>query len=151
MARPRPKGMRREAQSIVRRLTKTAQSGLLPDDGMAFGWRGGREPVNAVDTDDDTLMAAWAKDRLCIVVRVDPREETGVPRIDSDVLRQFGLTPKKTGSVTATAKQMHSKRGCRHFAHGGGWPDFSDWRAISHEEEQKAPQYSRSPFRDAVN
>jgi hypothetical protein len=53
-----PKKTRKEADAIVPRLTKAAQSGLLPHDGIAIGWRGGREPVNAVDTDDDALMAA---------------------------------------------------------------------------------------------
>jgi hypothetical protein len=53
-----PKRTRKEADAIVPRLTKAAQSGLLPHDGIAIGWRGGREPVNAVDTDDDALMAA---------------------------------------------------------------------------------------------
>jgi hypothetical protein len=52
-----PKRTRKEA-AIVPRLTKAAQSGLLPHDGIAIGWRGGRELVNAVDTDDDALMAA---------------------------------------------------------------------------------------------
>jgi hypothetical protein len=36
------------------------------------------------------MMGAWAKDRLSIEVRIDPRS-AGRMRIDSDLLRQFGL------------------------------------------------------------
>ena len=49
------------------------------------------KPINAVDTKDDALMAAWAKGRLKISVRVDPRSSNHGLRIDSDMLRQMGL------------------------------------------------------------
>jgi len=53
-----PKKTRKEADAIVPRLTKAAQPGAAAQDVIAIGWRGGRESVNAVDTDDDALMAA---------------------------------------------------------------------------------------------
>jgi hypothetical protein len=94
-----PDLMEQEVPAIVQGLTEMAQSALLPDDAMVIGWRGGRQPVNAVDIDDDALMGAWAKGRLSVVVRIDPREDADDLRIDSDVLRQFGLTPNETGSA----------------------------------------------------
>jgi hypothetical protein len=37
---------------------------------------------------DDALMASWAKDRLVIVIRVDPRSDEYL-RIDSELMRQL--------------------------------------------------------------
>ena len=87
--------MKQEVPAIVQRLTEMAQSALLPDDAMVIGWRGGREPVNAVDIDDDALLAAWAKGRLSIVLRIDPREDADDLRIDGDVFQQFGFIPNE--------------------------------------------------------
>ena len=70
-----------------------AQSALLPDDAMVIGWRGGREPVNAVDIDDDAAGSLRAKGRLSIVLRIDPREDD--LRIDGDVFQQFGFIPNE--------------------------------------------------------
>jgi hypothetical protein len=90
-----PDLMKQEVPAIVQRLTEMAQSALLPDDAMVIGWRGGREPVNAVDIDDDALLAAWAKGRLSIVLRIDPREDADDLRIDGDVFQQFGFIPNE--------------------------------------------------------
>jgi hypothetical protein len=89
----RKKPKQREQQmivEIVQRLTAQAQSGQMPDDAIVYGWPGGCRPANAVDVDNDALMASWAKERLVIGVRVDPRND-GYVRLDSDILRQIGL------------------------------------------------------------
>lgn len=94
---PMPEGLRDAISRVIGELTKMREAGAMPDDAIAFGWPGGGEPANAVDTDDDELMAAWAKDRLSIGVRVDPRpgpSAGGSLRVDSDMLRQMGLTSK---------------------------------------------------------
>jgi hypothetical protein len=74
--------------AIIQQLTDAAQSGRMPDDAVVYGWRGGHRPPNAVDIDDDKLMAAWAKDRCLITLRVDPRSD-GLVRLDSDIVRQL--------------------------------------------------------------
>lgn len=89
----RKKPKRREQRmimEIMERLTAEARSGRMPEDAMVIGWPGGCRPANAVDADNDALLAAWAKDRITIVVRVDPRND-GQVRIDSDLLRQMKL------------------------------------------------------------
>ena len=50
--------------------------------------------MNAVDVDNDALMASWAKERVVIGVRVDPRND-GYLRIDSDALLQMGLVKRQ--------------------------------------------------------
>jgi hypothetical protein len=91
---PRKKKPKRRHQQmiveIVRLLTDAASSGQMPTDALVYGWHGGHKPANAVDTDDDARMAAWAKDRISMSVRIDPRND-GLMRIDSDMLRQMGL------------------------------------------------------------
>jgi hypothetical protein len=91
--------MDKETSSIVQKLVAMAKSGELPDDAVIFGWRAGRKPPNAVDVNDDALMEAWAKDKLTIAVRIDPRPGSGIMRIDSDVMRQMGLTPNAEGKA----------------------------------------------------
>jgi hypothetical protein len=55
----------------------------LRESGRAY------RPPNADDIiSNDELMAPWAKDRLTIAVRVDPRK-AGLLRIDSDMARQL--------------------------------------------------------------
>jgi hypothetical protein len=79
--------------AIVQQLTADAQSGKLSDaNDLVVGWRSpdGCPPENAADIDDDALMASWAKDRLAITVRVDPRND-GYVRLDSDIIRQLDL------------------------------------------------------------
>jgi hypothetical protein len=71
-------------EEIIQHVLEAARSGQVPINGMMFGWDGGRKPINAVDTDDDTLMAAWAKDRLHIVVRINPRND-GLLYVDSEI------------------------------------------------------------------
>ena len=89
---PREKKMRKKLEQtigqIIEQLTEVVAKD--PNHGLIFGWSGGRKPANAVDTSDDSIMGAWAKDRLSIEVRVDPRSD-GLMRIDSDTLRQLGL------------------------------------------------------------
>jgi hypothetical protein len=60
-------------EGVVQRLIADAQSGRMPDDAFLIGWPGGRgRPANAVDTDDDALMKAWAETRMRIGLRVAP-------------------------------------------------------------------------------
>jgi hypothetical protein len=76
---------------ILQQLIDSARSGRMPDDAMVYGWPGGIRPPNADEiVDNDKLMAAWAKERVSIAVRIDPRND-GLVRLDSDVMRQLGL------------------------------------------------------------
>jgi len=59
----------------------------MPADAVIYAWHGGRRPDNAAD---DAAIERWAKTRLTIAVRIDPRDD-GRVRIDSDMLRQAGL------------------------------------------------------------
>jgi hypothetical protein len=90
----RTKPKRRDQQmieSIILQLTDMAQSGRMPKaGGPIIGWPGDCKPANAVDTHDDVLMAAWAKDCVTIAVRVDPRRDGGM-RLDSDMRRQLRM------------------------------------------------------------
>jgi hypothetical protein len=52
------------------------------------GWSGDGRPPNAVDTDDDEVMAAWAKDCLTIEVRISPHDD-GLIHLDSETIRQL--------------------------------------------------------------
>jgi hypothetical protein len=95
---PKTKKPKRRQQrmiaEIVQRLTASAQSGQMPVDAVVYGWSGGSRPANAVDVNDDALMAAWAKDRIAIAVRVDPSPRDGHLRVDSDMLLQMGLVKR---------------------------------------------------------
>jgi hypothetical protein len=82
---------RRMVMKIIQQLTAEAQSGRMPIDGLIFGWHGGVKPPNAVDTNDDAIMSAWADRSMIIGVRVDPRPNDGSLRLDSDALAQMGL------------------------------------------------------------
>ena len=76
---------------IVQRLTEGARSQQMPDDAIVYGWPNNNRPPDADATvDDDALMTNWAKSRIVIEVRVDPRDD-GMVRIDSDTLRQMGV------------------------------------------------------------
>ncbi|MCK1640339.1 hypothetical protein IVA95_22700 [Bradyrhizobium sp. 157] len=75
--------------SIVQKLGAEATSGRMPADALVLV-RTAR-PANAVETSNDKVMAAWAKNSLVIGVRVDPHND-GFLRIDSDQLRQMGLS-----------------------------------------------------------
>jgi hypothetical protein len=94
-----PKGKKlnqREQQmitEIVQRLTAQAQSRQMPDDAIVCGWPGGSRPANAADVHDNALVESWAKDRVVIALRVDPREG-GRVRIDSDIARQAGFVKR---------------------------------------------------------
>jgi hypothetical protein len=74
--------------AILQKLTDAAQSGRMPADALVYGWHGGGRPPDAVDTGNDEMMAAWARDCLTIGVRVDPRND-GWLTIDSDLMRQL--------------------------------------------------------------
>jgi hypothetical protein len=80
----------RMIEEIIQRLTTDARSGLMPADALVFGWHGGSRPPNAVDTNNDEIMSAWAARSTAIGVRVDPRND-GFLRVDSDALRQMGI------------------------------------------------------------
>jgi len=75
---------------IVERLTESTRTKQMPDDAVVYGWPGNQRPANAVDVDNDELMANWAKTRIVCEVRVDPRND-GMVRINSDALRQMGI------------------------------------------------------------
>jgi hypothetical protein len=77
---------------ILQRLSGLARSGHMPKNGYAIGWPGGAKPANAIDTDDDGLMSAWAEDRMIIEVRVDDRDHDGHLLIDGSILN--GVMPK---------------------------------------------------------
>lgn len=85
-----PKRTQRLINEIVQRLSVNAQSGRMANYDSVFGWPAEHKPLNAVDTSDEALMTAWAKDRLIIAVRVDHRND-GFLRVDSDMMRQMGL------------------------------------------------------------
>jgi hypothetical protein len=81
---------RRMIATIVRKLTEKAQSDQMPDDAIVYGWGDGLRPPNAdAITSNNEVMAAWARNRLVIEVRVDPRSD-GLMRVDSDLARQLG-------------------------------------------------------------
>jgi hypothetical protein len=95
---PKTKKLKRRQQrmitGIVERLAAEVRSGRMPDDVfLVYGWRGGCRPANAVDVDGAALMEAWAKDRIVIAVRVDPRDD-GHLRVDSDMALQMGFVKR---------------------------------------------------------
>jgi hypothetical protein len=55
--------------NIVRVLKRLAAANQLPDGTLIFGWPGGSKPANAVDTDNDAVMAAWAARSVVIGLR----------------------------------------------------------------------------------
>jgi len=75
---------------IVQRLSEGARTKQMPEDAVVYGWPGNQRPANAVDVDNDELMANWAETRIVIELRVDPRND-GMVRIDSYALRQMGI------------------------------------------------------------
>jgi len=76
---------------IVQALTARARSGQMPDNATVYGWPNGERPPDADATiNDHALMDRWAKTRVKIVLRIDPRTD-GMVRIDSDGLRQIGV------------------------------------------------------------
>jgi hypothetical protein len=82
----------RRVQAIVASLLDFVQSGEMPEDALIYGWPDDKRPPDADETvDNDALMAAWAKDRMAIVVRIDPRHASEGMRLDSDAMRQMGL------------------------------------------------------------
>lgn len=89
-----PEQVTEAANAIIQKLTEMAQSALLPDDAIIYGWRDGLKPVNAVDNDE--LIAAWAKERICIAVRIDLR---------TDGHLRLGFIPTKNRESRAERKQ----------------------------------------------
>ena len=50
----------RELDDIIRHLRAQVQAGRLPPGSRVVGWPGvGLKPYNAVDTDDEAVMAGW--------------------------------------------------------------------------------------------
>lgn len=77
---------------LISRLKQSAASGQMPANSVLIGWRGGRKPENAVDTDDNVAMAPWL-DR-CVVIALRIAESLGDEiAVDSDLMRQLGLGP----------------------------------------------------------
>ena len=70
---------------ILQKLADGARSGEMPDDAVIYGWPGGRRPEDDFHHDDDAAMTAWAKERITIAVRVDPRDD-GLVRVDHETL-----------------------------------------------------------------
>lgn len=82
-----------KVRAIMQQLTDMARAGTLPD-GMFGGWPEGEKPANSkAIIENEELLKTWSKDRFCAVVRVEDGEDTGVLRLDSDVLRWMGLAP----------------------------------------------------------
>jgi hypothetical protein len=79
-------------ESIIKQLGEMATANQMPDDAAIFGWPNGQRPVGAdAIMDDNKLMSAWAARSICIAVRIDPRENDGTLRLDSDIAKQLGL------------------------------------------------------------
>jgi len=76
--------------AIIQQLAGQARAGLMPSNCIAYGWRGGTRPPNAVDTDNDELMSAWANRSLVIALRI-PSQGSEDLCIDSDMLAQMRL------------------------------------------------------------
>jgi hypothetical protein len=74
----------------VQELIEAAVSGQWPDGAVVYGWPGGCKPTNAVDVNDDAVMAAWAKEHMVVELRVDSGHG-GQIRFDNDILLQMGL------------------------------------------------------------
>jgi hypothetical protein len=83
-----PRRVQLIVRSILERLAEMA--GETAVDDVLVGWPAGDKPENAANIDLVALMRAWAKDRLTIGVRVDPRND-GLMRFDSDILRHMGV------------------------------------------------------------
>ena len=79
---------------ILQKLADSARSGELPDDAIVYGWPGGRRPEDDSIVDDDAAMTAWAKERITIAVRIDPRND-GLVRVDSETLVQMGVIKRQ--------------------------------------------------------
>ncbi len=84
----------RMLDSILKQLIRMAAE--MPDDAVIYGWRDGCRPANAdAITDNDELMAAWARDRCVVAVRVESKSrnnpDADLIRIDSDIAKQLGL------------------------------------------------------------
>ena len=79
---------------IFRQLEELARSNRLPDGRYVtiVGWPGGRKPVDAVDTADDAVMAAWIVRSTVIGFRSGAPFGDNIP-IDSDMMAQMMGTP----------------------------------------------------------
>ena len=80
---------------ILQKLADGARSGEMPDDATAvYGWPGGRRPEGDSIVDDDAAMTAWAKERITIAVRIDPRND-GPVRVDHETLVHMGVIKRQ--------------------------------------------------------
>jgi hypothetical protein len=84
----RPQHVDPRIASVVQQLVARASS--MPDDAFIFGWAGGTRPANAVDIDDDELMAAWVRDRLQIDLQIEVRVDPRPPRQPRTTRQQGG-------------------------------------------------------------
>ena len=76
--------------SIIDGLLRQAIDGDLSD--VNIGCKRGDRFPDGLDVDDDAAMAAWAKDRLQIGVRVNPTDAMGDNiLLDTVTLRQLGF------------------------------------------------------------
>jgi hypothetical protein len=66
--------MRDEDQGLIDEvlllLSDHARLGRMPKKAYVVGWWGGARPSNAIDTNDNGLMSAWAADRMSVEVRI---------------------------------------------------------------------------------
>ena len=82
---------KRMINEIVQQLIAAVRAGQMSEHDEVFGWRDGRRPDNAdAFVKSEEAQTNWAKDRLTIAVRVDPRDD-GMLRIDSNLRKQMGL------------------------------------------------------------
>jgi hypothetical protein len=56
--------------NIQQHLVDKARSGEMCEDAFIIGWIDNKSPQNRIDTDNDEVLAKWAKDRLKIRVIV---------------------------------------------------------------------------------
>jgi hypothetical protein len=66
--KPKKRDMRM-LDELVLWLADYAKSGRMPKDAQVIGWHTQDKPPNAVDTDNEELMSAWADRSFVIAVR----------------------------------------------------------------------------------
>jgi hypothetical protein len=84
-----PERAQQMATPIIQLLAKLASR--LPYNAAVYGWKNGIKPPNADElTDDESLMNAWAKNRVGIGVRVS---KDGDLPVDSSMKRAVDSQP----------------------------------------------------------
>lgn len=83
-----------ECEEIIRGLTRDAEAGRIPLDGVVVGWPGsGVRPLNAVDTDDTEVMRSCRKRAFKISLRADLRSDLPPFDHDAQVARVYMVSP----------------------------------------------------------